>query len=291
MTDYSAESHDSDMEMIDSYLEHLRRASFSPVSIRHRGEILRQLQRDLPFGIAHTSRDELERWLHDDTPRKGTDKPWSDNTRGTYYVAMKSAYAFWADPDDPWIDADPTIGMARVPRPAGVARPVKDEDLWLILEQARQPYRRWAVLGAYQGLRCCEIAGLDREHVTEERLIVVRGKGGPPRVHDTDPMVWAELKDLPPGPVARMTSGERAGARLISRLASHHFQVTLGIEGASMHKLRHWLGVHTQRAYKDIRVTQEVLGHRSLSSTQIYTEGDIDQQRAARAMLPRPDAA
>lgn len=276
------------MDLIVSYLEHLRRASFSPASIKCRGDILRQLHRELPHGVAHTSRDELELWLHDGRRRTGEDKPWSDNTRGTYYVAIKSAYAFWADPDDPWIDADPTIGMARVPRPVGVARPIEDEDLWTILDRARQPYRRWAVLGAYQGLRCIEISGLDREHVTEERLIVVRGKGGKPRVHDTDPLVWAEIKDLPPGPVARKRNGDRASAPLISRLTSQHFRITLGVEDATMHKLRHWLGVHTQRAYKDIRVTQEVLGHRSLSSTQIYTEGDIDQQRAARAMLPRP---
>lgn len=274
---------DLDMEMIDAYLEHLRRASFSEISRRKRGEILRALQRDLPFGIAHTSRDELETWLHRDG--------WSANTKGTYLAAMKSAYAFWANPEDPWIDADPTVGMAPVPRPAGVARPVLDEQLWEVLQRARQPYRLWATLGAYQGLRCVEISGLNREHVTAQQLIVVRGKGGQPRVHDTDPLAWAELKDLPPGPVARMADGRRAPAALISRLASHHFQVTLGLDGVTMHRFRHWLGVQTQRAYRDIRVTQAVLGHRSLSSTQIYTEGDIDQQRAARAMLPRPDAA
>jgi len=179
--------------------------------------------------------------------------------------------------------------MVRPPRPRGIAHPVEDDVLWELLERCRQPFRRWVVLGAYQGLRCCEISLLDREHVSQQRLHVVRGKGGQPRVHDTDPMVWIELRDLPPGPVARRADGTRATAHQITGRAWEYFHATLGLD-VSMHMLRHWLGVNTQRLYKDIRVTQEVLGHANISSTQIYTEGDIDQQAAARAMLPRPGA-
>jgi len=65
-----------------------------------------------------------------------------------------------------------------------------------------------------------------------------------------------------------------------------HFR-SLGLHGATLHRLRHWLGVTVQRNYRDPRVTQRVLGHASLSSTQIYTDATDEQQRAARATLPR----
>ncbi|MDT4991400.1 MAG: integrase/recombinase XerC, partial [Actinoplanes sp.] len=170
----------------------------------------------------------------------------------------------------------------------GVPRPVTDEQLQIILSSPVPEIRRWSIIAAYQGLRACEISGLDREHVTEQQLIVVRGKGGRPRVHDTDPAVWETIRDLPGGPVARtLEHGGRASAGYVSRWASEHYQRDLGLVGATIHQLRHWLGVNLQRRYKNIRVTQEALGHVSLSSTQIYTGADDSEMRAARSTLPR----
>jgi integrase len=117
---------------------------------------------------------------------------------------------------------------------------------------------------------------------------VVKGKGGRPRLHPTDEFVWAAVKDLPAGPVARTPYGERATAFEVSSWSAQHFRRRLRMPGVSMHRLRHWLGVTTQREYKDIRTTQDTLGHRSLTSTEIYTASTLDQQRAAQAKLPRP---
>lgn len=272
------------MDLIDGYLEHLQHANRSAVTVRRRREVLTQLHRELPLGLGYTSRTELEQWLY-----AAREPDWSQNTRATYCSAIRSAYAFWADPADPWLDGNPAEGMTQVPFLKGVARPVEDDELWTILDSARQPFRLWALIAAYQGLRCIELSGLDREHVTETTLRVVRGKGGRPRVHDTDPLVWQAIRDLPNGPVCRDVWGrERASNAYITQRASHHFQVELGLKGVTMHRFRHWLGVHVQEAYRDVRVTQEVLGHEALSSTQIYTRATLNQQRAARATLPRP---
>jgi integrase/recombinase XerC len=269
------------MDMIGAYLQHLERTSASDVTLKRRREVITQLNHQLKFGVGRTCQSELEAWLHNPA--------WSQNTKATYFSALRSAYAFWANPKDPWISEDPTLDMEAVTFLKGIARPVEDAELWAILDRAAQPYRLWALIAAYMGLRCIEISGLDRDHITEGKLIVVRGKGGKPRVHDTDPLVWEAVKDLPGGPVARDVWGrDRASAPYISRMASHHFQVTLGLTGVTMHRFRHWLGVTVQAAYKDVRVTQELLGHESLSSTQIYTRATLDQQRAARSMLPRP---
>jgi integrase/recombinase XerC len=203
-------------------------------------------------------------------------------------MCIKAFYAFAFDPRDPWLGGvNPAEDLEPITPARGVARPVTDEQLRRVLTESDQPFRTWAVIAAYQGLRCIEISRLDREHVTERQLIVVKGKGGRPRAHDTDPYVWAAVRDLPPGPVARTPDGERAGAFYVSSTAANHFRRHLHMPGVAMHRLRHWLGVNLQKEYKDIRVTQAALGHASLSSTQIYTDATEEQQRAARAMLPR----
>jgi integrase/recombinase XerC len=267
------------MELIEAYLEHMRRAGATEATLEGRCEILHRLNRELPFGIGRTDTEELSRWLYRDD--------WSVNTRATYWRAIRSFYSWAADPKDPWIDGDPTEEMPPVQTVRGVPRPVTDEQLKRILAESPEPIRTWALLAAYEGLRSVEISRLDREHITEQQLIVVKGKGGKPRVHDTHPDVWAAVKDLPRGPIAVGADGERLTPFEVSLRAAHCFRRQLKMPGVSLHRLRHWLGVKMQRLYRDIRVTQKALGHVALSSTQIYTDATDEQQREARSMLPR----
>lgn len=267
------------MRIIDDYLDHLRRLGRSTDTIRKRRDILRQLDRALTYGIGQTEPDELRRWLYRDH--------WSQNTRATYYACLRSFYGWAVRGSQPWLSYDPTSELEQISPQKGTARAVSDEELSRVLHEGAQPYRLWTLIAAYQGLRCCELAGLDREHVSQEQLIVVRGKGGRPRAHDTHPDVWAAVRDLPPGPIARTAEGERASAHYISAMASTHFQRDLGLTGVTMHRFRHWLGVNLQKRYRNLRVTQGALGHASLSSTQIYTDADDSELRAARSTLPR----
>lgn len=277
-----ARSVDQHQMMIDAFVEHMRRFCAQSTMEARRWALIK-LNRELEHGVGETSQEELERWLH-----REREPAWSQNTKATYFKAIKAAYEFWADPADPWISYDPTGGMTQVEGTPGIARPVEDDELERILTHGANPVRLWALIAAYQGLRCIEISGLDREHITESRLIVVRGKGGRPRVHDTDPSVWQALKDLPPGPVARHPQrGDRATRQEVCHIAIRHFTRDLGMPGVSMHRLRHWLGCTVQATYRDVRVTQAMLGHSSLASTQIYTRATDQQQREARRSLPR----
>lgn len=268
-----------EMELIDCYIRHLERSSDSVQTPRDRRGILLRLNAELPHGLGQVSTEDLAKWLY----RPG----WSQNTRATYYRCIKSFYAWACDPDDPWLSGrNPALKLEPVTTAKSVARACTDEDLAKLLARLPMPFRTWAIIAAYQGLRAGEIAGLDREHITERQLIVVRGKGGRPRAHDTDPTVWLAVKDLPPGPIARrLDNGKRATAHYVSAEARYQIH-KLGVR-ASLHPLRHWLGTTVQREFKDIRVTQEILGHASLSSTMIYTASTDEQQRAARATLPR----
>ena len=269
---------DDAVSLIDHYLEWLRQCSRTPDTIRKRRAILTKLDHELPLGCEQTTEEELRTWLYREE--------WSQATKATYGSCLRSFYGWAAGGKNPWIPFDPTLDLPRTPQPKGVARPCTDEQLARILAEARDPFRLWMLIAAYQGLRCCEIAGLDREHVTEGTLLVVRGKGGRPRWHDTDPYVWEAVKHLPGGPVA-IWNGRRATAQEVSIYAAVYFRRRMKMPGVALHRGRHWLGVTSQREGKDIRVTQELLGHASLQSTQIYTQATPEQQRAVRAMLPR----
>lgn len=268
--------HPHDAAMVTAYLEHLRRMNRSPETIALRRSTLRQLDRALPYGLGQAADEELAAWIYDERCKA--------NSRSTYLTGVRSFYR-WAAKSE-WIALDPSTELESIKVSQGVARPCTDEQLRIILTQTPAHVRLWATIAAYQGLRCCEISGLDREHVTEERLIVIRGKGGAPRVHDTHEDVWAAVRDLPPGPIARLLgSDRRASADYISNKGNYWIR-HCGVD-VTMHQLRHWLGCTMQEAYRDARVTMEALGHKSLNATSIYTRATLTQQRAARATLPR----
>lgn len=270
----------ANQDMIEAHLEHLRRAGCTEATLRGRREILYRLDRAMPYGVGEVSRKDIADWLYQER--------YSRNTKATYYAALRRFYSWATDPRDPWIGGgDPTEGLEKCTRARGTARPVTNEELRKILTEAAEPFRLWALIAAYQGLRAIEISRLDREHVTEQHLIVVRGKGDRPRLHDTHPDVWAAVRGLPKGPVALTREGDRADAFYVSIQFSQYTRYHLRMPGVGLHRLRHWLGSTVQREHRDIRVTMAVLGHASLSSTQVYTDASDEQQRAARATLPR----
>jgi integrase len=276
------------MPLIDRYLEAMSH-TWTGRTPGNRREILRRADRELPFGLERANTVELRAWLYKPRKTREGDKAKAVSSVGTYWAALAGFYEWAFDPKDPWL-AGPNPWMWMPPRPRvppGEARPAETDYLLLILAQAREPFRLWSLIAAKQGLRCVEIAGLDREHITEHRLYVARGKGGKARWHDTDPEVWDAVRDLPPGPLAvDWRTGQRADARFISVKSAQYFRGQLHVP-VSMHMLRHWLGVTTAEETDNIRVVQEMLGHSALSSTQIYTRATVKQQRAARARLPR----
>lgn len=266
------------MTLIDEYVDWLRTCSRSKRTIGDRRDILTRINNDLPHGIEQATSDELKAWIYRDN--------WSAATRETYYGAVRSFYVWATNPYDPQLDFNPTDLLPRPECPRGLPRPVTDRQLQKILTEARDPFRVWSILAAYAGLRCCEIAQLDRGDITEASIRIRVGKGGKPRIVPTHPVIWAAVLDLPDGPMAYTDTGALANAKYVSIRTALYFRRQLKMPGVGLHRLRHWFGTTTYKQTKDIRATQELLGHSSPSTTAIYTLVDDEERRRAVNTLP-----
>lgn len=145
------------------------------------------------------------------------------------------------------------------------------------------------------GLRVSEAAALDVGDLDlDERLIRVReGKGGKDRIVPLGPpaadaiRAWLGVAGHTSGALFRNARGGRLSDRSIYERIRHAGR-TAGIPDVHPHALRHSFATHLLGAGADIRSIQEMLGHASLSTTQRYTQVDIDLlRRTHRASHPR----
>ncbi|QCQ91251.1 site-specific tyrosine recombinase XerD [Rhodococcus sp. SGAir0479] len=133
------------------------------------------------------------------------------------------------------------------------------------------------------GARISEAVGLDVDDLdTDARAVLLRGKGGKERVVPVGrPAIAAIDNYLVRGRPALITRGTPAlflnarGGRLSRQSAwqvLHDAAEKAGISVAvSPHTLRHSFATHLLDGGADVRVVQELLGHASVTTTQIYT--------------------
>lgn len=189
------------------------------------------------------------------------------------------------------------------PLPASAARAVTDADLRA--GEARAPWvlaRDSAVLALLygSGLRISEALSLRRKDVPAPGAgdtLVVKGKGSKERMVPVLPQVLKLIADYDalcpydPGRDGPMFVGARGGplSPRIVQLAMARLRGALGLPAtATPHALRHSFASHLLARGGDLRAIQELLGHASLSTTQIYTAVDSEQLlKAYRSAHPR----
>ena len=189
------------------------------------------------------------------------------------------------------------------PLPVAAAKRLADAD-----ERAGETREAWilardaAVMALLygSGLRISEALGLKRRDVPrpgEGDVLVITGKGNKTRMVPVLQNVLALVADyvalcphpLPPeGPIFVGARGGPLSPRII-QLAMERLRGALGLpDSATPHALRHSFATHLLSRGGDLRAIQELLGHSSLSTTQVYT--GIDTERLLevyRAAHPR----
>ncbi|HTI26209.1 MAG TPA: hypothetical protein VL652_34790 [Kutzneria sp.] len=263
-------------QIIEAHLREMTAGGYAVNTIEDARRVLLAAQSELPAGLPTAATDELVDWL----ARDG----WSVQTRATYRQHLRRFF-LWATANQ-WISWDPSSTLRRPRVPIGLPHPATDQEVHLATTRADLPHRLSCRLAAYAGLRCCEIAALRREDITAETMRVL-GKGGKEAVVPTHPRIWELVTEVPPGPLICWRGGPVV-AHWVTQRTTYHLRTKLDV-WATMHEFRHWFGTMIQRTYHDSRVTQQLMRHASLTSTQVYTLITDDQAR--RAVLGLPDVS
>lgn len=254
------------MGELDGFTHAQRRRGLSPNTITTRVRTLTAFGKWLGAPLTTADTETVEKWL--DSCRLGP------RARSTYLISL-SAFYRWAVKNG--AERNPILEIERPRLSRLLPHPIPADDLSVALQQAPPRMFAWLALGAFEGLRCHEIAGLRRECVLEGRepplLVVRKGKGGKDRILPLNAIVEAGLRRH------GLESGwlfHRAGQPLKAKTVSATINAYLHKLGIpfSAHSLRHFFGSELYRLTRDLRVVQEALGHSRSDSTSGYVAFD-----------------
>ena len=200
----------------------------------------------------------------------------------------------WLNKND--IIKNDAISLLSSPRlPKALPRAADAEDIFKLLGKACQNAARpWEGLRDKAvftllygcGLRISEALSLNIGDLDDQHLLRITGKGNKTRLVPLLPAVVDTINDyLAECPYRQQTGdpmflgarGERLSPRIIQR-QMQKIRLEIGLpETITPHALRHSYATHLLAAGTDLRSIQELLGHSSLTTTQRYTEVEIEK--------------
>ena len=232
-------------------------------------------------------------------------QPLAVSSAGRAVVAVRGLHAFALKQglaaDDPARAVTPPAPPRRLPKAISVdeverlldaAGATTDPDPRVLRDRALLEF----LYGT--GARISEAVGLDVDDLDlgADPAVLLSGKGGKQRfVPEGSYAVRALQASLVRGRPALAAAGRRAapavflnarGGRLTRQGAwgvLGEAAVRSGLTGASPHTLRHSFATHLLDGGADIRVVQELLGHASVTTTQVYTLVTVDKLREVYA--------
>jgi integrase/recombinase XerC len=210
-------------------------------------------------------------------------------TIARHLASMRSFFRFGQR--DGWATANPAKPLRNPRKPRDLPHFLSSDDLNRLLETppANQPLglRDRAMLETLYsaGLRVSELVGLNDDDLDSAAGILrVRGKGRKERLAPLGGFAqkaidrWWKVRKLAAGlernprrPVFTNKFGKRLTTRSVGRLLEKHLKIAGLDRRTTPHTMRHSFATHLLDRGADIRSVQELLGHKSLATTQIYT--------------------
>lgn len=253
--------------------EEVMRSLGRPKSTRYiRTYHLRRFAADHPkIGPWEVTEDHLVAWM--------AAHNWAPETRRSYRASLRVFYS-WAYAKGR-ISSDPSYGLPGVTPPPAKPRPAPDPVVDAGLRAVDLRARVAIMIFAMTGMRRHEVAKMhtrDLEWVGDGWAVRCIGKGGRERLIPVDDSFAAAIKALPAGYIF---PGQIDG----HMSANHLGKITAAaLPGKwTAHNLRHRFASLAYSIEKDIRATQELLGHAKITTTQIYTYVPQASMRRAAA--------
>lgn len=254
-------------------------AALSMRTIGERERIVRAIARDVDVADCNLSPELVTRWL------RGVNAP---SSRSAYFNAIRAWSHFLVR--EGYRDDDPTIRVPRPRVPRAAPRPLMTSTVRQVLASNLRPETRAQILlCASAGLRVHEaakVAGSDFQRVSG--MFEVVGKGGHRDYLAMNDDLSALAREWPsrgwwfPSPVDPSRPLRPASVSLAISTAF----ARIGVR-ATAHQLRHWFATTMLESGVDVRIVQEVMRHRTLATTAIYTGVSHHQRRWAVEQLPR----
>jgi integrase/recombinase XerC len=156
-------------------------------------------------------------------------------------------------------------------------------------------WRNLAILELFYstGMRLSELQGLNRGDLDMlSQQVKVRGKGRKERIipvgdhairalreyeYKRDQLIQSLGRGADRSAVFITGTGRRIGVRAVQKAVSAFLDEIDEDAGLSVHSLRHTFATHMLDAGADLRAVQELLGHASISTTQIYTHTSVER--------------
>ena len=199
-------------------------------------------------------------------------------------IADVRQFFTWAV-ENGYAEYNPTAGLKPPSLPHKTPKPIPEKELEYLLSKANPKFKVWILLGAFAGLKCQEIAALDREDVLDDGWLHIASKQKE-RIVPMHPAIEKALADygMPDtGPLFLRHDGSKAHAEDVSQWL-RKFMEKVGVESTPT-SLRHYFGAQTLRACHDVRVVQELMGHEYLGTTKMYERFDKQAGKQAVASL------
>ncbi|MGQ9503404.1 MAG: tyrosine recombinase XerC [Thermogutta sp.] len=214
---------------------------------------------------------------------------YSASTVARRLASLRSFFRFGMR--EGWVKENPAKPLRNPRKPRNLPHVLSSEEVRRLLESppANDPMgiRDRAILETIYsaGLRISELVGLnDSDLDLRGEIIRVRGKGRRERLAPLGSHAvraiqrWLKVRKIHPSlvpnpdrPVFVNRFGKRLTTRSVARMLEKYLKQTGLDRRTTPHSLRHSFATHLLNAGADIRSVQELLGHKSLVTTQIYT--------------------
>ena len=268
--------------ILDAFAVYQRSQRIAKTTIKNRAALLRGVSSRLGLSLLDATTFELRR----DLAREGVEPGTLRTVRG----ALQAFYRFAVE--DGYLAADPSAALKPVRVPKARARPFSLEQIEaMVASGARRRTQVMILVGYYQGFRVSQIArvrGDDIDHLSRRIRTVTKGgkvRWFPLRAEVAElalemPRVgwWFPARDGSDAPVR--------GQSVTELITAAKRRAGITDPKLTPHSLRHSHGTELGEAGVDLRVIQELMGHESVQSSEIYTGVSERRKRSGLDRLP-----